>query len=632
MSETIAIESNSGSAPSKGVLRVNVAERPFKLRDSSSTRTIVCVIFNSYSLFANFSLEIILGSNTALRRLLSFNRMRFLNRNRLYFFMTESSLLTELISLSAQKFPQAMALTSGNQNMSYKDLYVNVKQFASGLLNLGLERSERVAIYLEKRFETVIASFGAPAAGAVFVPVNPLLKPEQVAFILRDCNVRVLVTSPERLALMKDALAECHDLRHVVVTDSVADADLTGQSGTNNEDPRVTGPVQLTFWRDLLGSPPRPGHRLIDTDMAAILYTSGSTGKPKGVVLSHRNMVAGAKSVASYLENNAQDTLLAALPLSFDAGFSQLTTAFHAGARVVLLNYLMPRDVLKAMAREGVTGLTAVPPLYIQLATLDWPTSINDKLRYFANTGGRMPRETLNVLRQQVPQAKPFLMYGLTEAFRSTYLPPEEVDRRPDSIGKAIPNAEILVLREDGSPCSPEEPGELVHRGALVGLGYWNDADKTAERYKLLASDAPGRQAGLQLPEYAVFSGDTVRRDAQGFLYFIGRRDEMMKTSGYRVSPTEVEEILYSTQLVGECVAFGVEHPSLGHAIHVIATQASNTGARGLNDLMLECRTRMPAYMVPASIEFVDGSLPRNPNGKIDRKFLSAEWARRHAA
>jgi acyl-CoA synthetase (AMP-forming)/AMP-acid ligase II len=290
----------------------------------------------------------------------------------------------------------------------------------------------------------------------------------------------------------------------------------------------------------------------------------------------------------------------------------------------------MPRDVLKAMVREGVTGLTVVPPLYIQLAQLEWPAEINDKLRYFANTGGRMPGETLAALRQRVPNAKPFLMYGLTEAFRSTYLPPDEVDQRPDSIGKAIPNAEILVLRDDGSPCDPDEPGELVHRGALVGMGYWNDAEKTAERYKLLAPDAPGRQPGLQLPEYAVFSGDTVRKDAQGFLYFIGRRDEMMKTSGYRVSPTEVEEILYATQLVGECVAFGVAHESLGHAIHVIATHAVGAEAGGLSQLMAECRTRMPAYMVPAGIELVDGPLPRNPNGKIDRKRLSTDWLQRN--
>jgi acyl-CoA ligase (AMP-forming) (exosortase A-associated) len=535
--------------------------------------------------------------------------------------MTEPTLLHDGIFQAAGRTPQACALTYGEARLSYADLHASVSQFAAGLMGLGLARGERVAIYLEKRFETVVASFGAPAAGAVMVPINPLLKPEQVAFILRDCNVRVLVTSPERLALMAEVLADCHDLRHVVVTEAAS------QSGVALW---VKGPLTLSHWRDVLASPPKAGHRVIDTDMVAILYTSGSTGKPKGVVLSHRNMVAGAKSVASYLENTAQDTLLAALPLSFDAGFSQLTTAFHVGARVVLLNYLMPRDVLKAMAREGVTGLTAVPPLYIQLAQLAWPEAITDKLRYFANTGGRMPRETLTTLRQRVPQAKPFLMYGLTEAFRSTYLPPEEVDRRPDSIGKAIPNAEILVLRDDGSPCAPEEPGELVHRGALVGQGYWNDAEKTAERYKLLASDAPGRQPGLQLPEYAVFSGDTVRQDAEGFLYFIGRRDEMMKTSGYRVSPTEVEEVLYATQRVGECVAFGVDHPTLGHAIHVIATPANGAGPEGLNDLMAECRARMPAYMVPAGIEMVPGPLPRNPNGKIDRKLLATDWLARH--
>jgi acyl-CoA ligase (AMP-forming) (exosortase A-associated) len=533
--------------------------------------------------------------------------------------MTESTLLPELIAVSAQRTPQAVALTHGDKHLRYGELAASVSQFASGLMGLGLERGERVAIYLEKRFETVIASFGAPAAGAVFVPVNPLLKPEQLVFILRDCNVRVLVTSPERLALMGKALSDCPDLRHVVLTDAATPDVATSFADT----------LPLIGWSDLLNSPARPGHRVIDTDMAAILYTSGSTGKPKGVVLSHRNMVAGAKSVASYLENHAKDTLLAALPLSFDAGFSQLTTAFHTGARVVLLNYLMPRDVLKAMALEGVTGLTAVPPLYIQLAQLDWPAAIHSTLRYFANTGGRMPLETLNALRQRLPAAKPFLMYGLTEAFRSTYLPPQELDRRPDSIGKAIPNAEILVLRDDGSACAADEPGELVHRGALVGMGYWNDTEKTAERYKLLRADAPGRESGLPLPEYAVFSGDTVRMDAEGFLYFIGRRDEMMKTSGYRVSPTEVEEVLYATQLVGECVAFGVEHATLGHAIHVIATPGATNRSDDLEAaLITECRARMPAYMVPAAIKIMPGPLPRNPNGKIDRKLLASVWAR----
>ena len=532
--------------------------------------------------------------------------------------MRDPTLLPDLIRLSAERSPNLPAITHGKETVHYSELHDAVANFAGGLMNLGLQRGERVAIYLEKRFETVIASFGAPAAGGVFVPLNPLLKPEQVGYIMRDCNVRVLVTSPERLALLADTLKQCHDLRHVVVLDSA-------------EPLPANGPVSYSSWSELLATPQKRGHRVIDTDVVGILYTSGSTGKPKGVVLSHRNMVAGAKSVASYLENHSGDTLLAALPLSFDAGFSQLTTAFHVGARVVLLNYLLPRDVIKAIEREKVTGLTAVPPLYIQLTQLPWPESITRHLRYFANTGGRMPRETLAALRNHLPESKPFLMYGLTEAFRSTYLPPAEVDRRPDSIGKAIPNAEILVLREDGSPCAPHEPGELVHRGALVGMGYWNDPEKTAERYKPLPLNAPGREAGLVLPEIAVFSGDTVCMDEDGFLYFIGRRDEMMKTSGYRVSPTEVEEILYATRMVGECVAFGVDHETLGQAIQVIVTAPAgheiDTAA-----LLAECRVRMPAYMVPAGIEVRDGPLPRNPNGKIDRKTLSTAWVEKHAA
>ena len=526
--------------------------------------------------------------------------------------MRDSTLLPELIALTAERLPEALALTYGKHNLQYRELHDAISGFSSGLIGLGLQRGERVAIYLEKRFETVIASFGATAAGGVFVPLNPLLKPEQVGYILRDCNVRVLITSPERLALLTGMLTQCHDLRHVVVLDSP-------------DSLPPAGPLAYSRWSDLLSMPKQASHRIIDTDVAGILYTSGSTGKPKGVVLSHRNIVAGAKSVASYLENQANDTLLAALPLSFDAGFSQLTTAFHVGARVVLLNYLMPRDVLKAIARERVTGLTAVPPLYIQLTQLDWPEEITEHLRYFANTGGRMPRETLTLLRRNLPKTKPYLMYGLTEAFRSTYLPPSEVDRRPDSIGKAIPNAEILVLREDGSPCAPNEPGELVHRGALVGMGYWNDPEKTAERYKRLPTHTPGREAGLVLPEIAVFSGDTVRMDEEGYLYFIGRRDEMMKTSGYRVSPTEVEEILYATRMVGECVAFGIAHDTLGQAIQVIATPPAGSEL-DTTALLNECRARMPAYMVPAGIEVHAGPLPRNPNGKIDRKTLSAEW------
>jgi acyl-CoA ligase (AMP-forming) (exosortase A-associated) len=521
----------------------------------------------------------------------------------------DTSLLHQLIEASAAVHPRRAALTLGRQSVDYATLLERTRAFAAALVALDLARAERVAVYLEKRAETAIALFGAAAAGGAFVPVNPLLKPGQVAYILRDCNVRVLVTSGERLDLVSGALRECPDLKHVVLVNP-DDTDC------------AHAPFAVHGWSDLLGVQPASGHRVIDTDMAAILYTSGSTGNPKGVVLSHRNMVAGAKSVASYLGNNPDDTLLAVLPLSFDAGLSQLTTAFHAGARVVLLDYLLPRDVINALVAERVTGLTAVPPLYIQLAQVAWPGTITDHLRYFANTGGRMPLATLKALRERLPRTRPFLMYGLTEAFRSTYLPPEEVDRRPDSIGKAIPNAEILVLREDGTRCAPDEPGELVHRGALVGLGYWNDPGKTAERYRPL----PGRESGLTLPEIAVFSGDTVRMDSEGFLYFIERRDEMIKSSGYRVSPTEIEEALYATELVGETAAFGVPDATLGQAIVVVATPRDGVA---LDDAMLiaACRERLPAFMVPARVAIRPGPLPRNANGKIDRKILRAEFA-----
>jgi len=525
-------------------------------------------------------------------------------------------LLDQLLLDSANAAAAAPALTLADRTQSYGDLATAVERVAKGLVHLGVQRGERVAFYLEKRFETVAVAFGAARAGMAFVPVNPLLKPEQVGHILRDCNVRVLVTSQDRLDYVAPTLAECADLRHVVVTGGAAGTPPPGK--------------RTLTWADLTAEREAHTHRVIDTDLVAILYTSGSTGKPKGVMLSHRNMVAGAKSVASYLDNRASDTILSALPLSFDAGFSQLTTAFQVGARVVLLNYLVPRDVLVALEREDVTGLTAVPPLWIQLAQLRWPQSVASRLRYIANTGGRMPRETLTQLRAQLPNTKPFLMYGLTEAFRSTYLPPTEVDRRPDSIGKAIPNAEILVLRPDGTECGVDEPGELVHRGALVGMGYWNDPEKTAERYKPLPVGVGGREAGMVLPEMAVFSGDTVKKDAEGYLYFIGRRDEMIKTSGYRVSPTEIEEAIYATKLVGEVAAFGTAHSTLGQAVVVIATPPAE-GTLDADRLLAECRKQLPAYMVPSDIEVRDGPLPRNPNGKIDRKILSAAYEERIA-
>lgn len=520
--------------------------------------------------------------------------------------MTE--LLFELPLRTAQSRPTATALTLKGRSWSYGELASAIESFANGLMRLGLARQDRVAVYLPKEFETVVTMFGAPRAGCIFVPVNPLLKAEQVAHILRDCNVRVLVTSAARARAVHAVLEACPDLQHLIV---VGEPD-SGASDVSR--------IQSHGWAQLLqSSPGKPFHRVIDGDVVSIFYTSGSTGKPKGVVLSHRNMVTGAHSVSQYLENTADDRLLAVLPFSFDYGFSQLSTAFLKGASVVLMDYLFPKDVIAAVARERVTGLAGVPPLWMQLADLPWPREAQENLRYITNSGGAMPVATLGKLRAALPRTRPFLMYGLTEAFRSTYLPPQELERRPESIGKAIPNAEILVVKPDGSLCAPDEPGELVHRGALVGLGYWNDPVKTAERYK----PVPGQLPGLVMTEMAVWSGDTVRIDAEGFIYFIGRVDEMIKTSGYRVSPSEVEEVLYSSGLVADAVALGSPHPTLGHAVVVVAAAAPDKKPDSAA-LLEVCRQKLPNFMVPTHVDWRD-SLPRNPNGKFDRALLSRE-------
>ncbi len=515
------------------------------------------------------------------------------------------TLIHDLILNAAQRIPDQEALVYQHTRLDYQHLAQSTLNIATLYLNLGLKKSDRIAVYLEKRIETVTALFGASVAGGVFVPINPILKPEQVGHILNDCNVRILVTSTDRLISLVEILHNCPDLHTIVVI---------GQVNNLPTIPHIT----LIPWSENMTGLVHAPHRTISNDMAAILYTSGSTGKPKGVVLSHLNMVAGAHSVVSYLDNCADDRILVVLPLSFDYGLSQLTTAFLAGACAVLMNHLLPGDIIKTIDRENITGLAAVPPLWTQLAQLTWPEDAGHHLRYFTNSGGAMPKTTLATLRARLPNAKPYLMYGLTEAFRSTYLPPEEVDRRPDSMGKAIPNAEILVVREDGASCAPGEPGELVHRGALVSLGYWNDPEKTAERFR----PAPQQMSGLALPEIAVWSGDTVKTDDEGFLYFIGRRDEMIKTSGYRVSPTEVEEIIYATQLVSEVAAIGVPHPVLGQCIAVVVSTHLDQPL-DTTELMMECKRRLPTYMVPAHIHVHPDNLPRNPNGKIDRKNLA---------
>ncbi|SDK96596.1 acyl-CoA ligase (AMP-forming), exosortase A-associated [Nocardioides sp. YR527] len=519
------------------------------------------------------------------------------------------TVLHSLLREHAEARPDAPALSYKGSTQSYAEVWASACAIAAGLGDLGLARGDRCAIFLEKRPATVASIFAATAAGGVFVPVNPLLKAGQVAHILEDCSVKVLITSKERLVLLREELKRCEALEHIVLVGTGA--------GTVVPD-EIALDVAVHAWDEVFpAGASAPADATIDQDLAAILYTSGSTGKPKGVVLSHRNLVAGAESVSSYLGNGPEDVILSVLPLSFDAGLSQITTAFAVGAHVVLMNYLLPGEVPALCAEYGVTGLTCVPPLWLQLAGVEWPPEARERLRYFANTGGRMPRATLQRLREHFPAAQPFLMYGLTESFRSTYLDPAEVDRRPDSIGKAIPNAEVLVVRQDGTPCEPGEEGELVHRGALVAQGYWGDSARTAERFRPL----PREQASWRTPELCVWSGDRVVADEEGFLYFVGRLDDMIKTSGYRVSPTEIEEVAYDTGLVRDAVALGLPDDRLGQRIVLLVTPPAGRTEIEADRLLTALRRAMPPYMVPSTID-VRPELPRSPNGKFDRVLI----------
>ncbi|MAD74816.1 MAG: acyl-CoA ligase (AMP-forming), exosortase A system-associated [Rheinheimera sp.] len=519
--------------------------------------------------------------------------------------------LYQLLEHAQQTFPGRTALHFKDNSLSYSELYQQVNAVALNLRQHGVKRFDRVAVYLPKQFETISSIWGTAACGGVFVPVNPALKPEQVQHILQDCNVRLLVTSKDRLATLTAILNDCPDLHTILLTDDECAEQLPAHLAVNALLPAASE-AEADSLGMLCGA-------VTDSDMAAILYTSGSTGKPKGVVLSQRNMLVGASSVASYLHNTADDVILALLPLSFDYGLSQLTTAFTVGASVVLLDFFLVQDVVRTVARHKVTGIAAVPPLWAQLAKAKWHDDSAASVRYLTNSGGAMPQPLLKQLQGIFSNAEPYLMYGLTEAFRSTYLPPADLARKPGSMGKAIPNAEIVVVREDGSLCGPNEPGELVHRGPLVSLGYWNAPEKTAERFKF----DPMIPSGIQLQSPAVWSGDTVKADEEGYLYFVGRRDEMIKTSGYRVSPTEVEEAIYRLEpALVDVAAMGIYDGVDQVILVVVATSGSDPDVKSWQ---AQLKRSLPNFMQPREI-IVLNSLPKNANGKIDRKTLATQY------
>lgn len=511
-------------------------------------------------------------------------------------------LLHHLLRDSAVRTPQAPALLYRQSSLSYAQLWESVQQTGAQLLALGLVAGDRVAVYLPKQPEAVVALLSASLVGVVCVPINPQLQPDQVAHTLRDCSARLLITSKARAQLLLDTLVDCPELTDL----------LFAEQG----DEVLACPQRQHWWQQDVHGTRVPEVPQLGSDVAAILYTSGSTGLPKGVIVSHTNLLCGAQTVVSYLGNTAEDRLLAILPLSFDYGLSQLTSALLVGASLVLLDYLLPQDVVRAVMRYRITAVAAVPPIWSQLAHLDWPPEAVDNLRYITNSGGAMGGQVLATLRRTLPNTRVYMMYGLTEAFRSTYLEPTELERRPTSIGKAVPNAQVKVLRVDGSECDVDEEGELVHRGPLVTLGYWNDPEGTAARFR------PVTWLSKQLPqpELAVWSGDRAKRDAEGYLYFLGRADQMIKTQGYRVSPSELEAVVNDLDEVQHSVAFGVPHPQLGEGIVLLAKANCEADV-----IMRECRARLPQYMWPGRLVLVE-DLPRTPNGKIDRSGLRTAY------
>lgn len=485
----------------------------------------------------------------------------------------------------------AVALVTRQDTLTHADLDHRVGRVAALLRASGLQPGDRVATWLGKTVLACVMPLAAARAGLIHVPVNPLLKRAQVAYILSDSGTRLLITNAGRLASLEDG-----DLPEGCAT--MADSTLSDEAASDG---------------DTLPSSTRDPQEL-----AAILYTSGSTGRPKGVMLSHANMWLGAESVAHYLRLQNDDRVLGVLPLSFDYGQNQLLSTWFAGASVAPLDYLAPNDVVKAVERFGATTLAGVPPLWVQLLDCVWPAETAARLRRLTNSGGALTPRLVQGLRALFPAADIYAMYGLTEAFRSTYLDPALIDSHPESIGTAIPHAEILIVRPDGSACDAGEAGELVHCGPLVAQGYWQDATRTAERFK--PAPAHSRYGGM-----AVWSGDNAVRDHEGLLHFVGRDDAMIKTSGTRVSPTEVEEGAEATGLVAESVAFGVKDAAAGQVIALIVRPRAGVAMDTLaEDLAKRLRADLPNFMQPRHI-LVRAELPRNPNGKLDRVAIVAE-------
>lgn len=502
---------------------------------------------------------------------------------------------------SARRLPDKTALVVGDRRLSYGEIDRLANCVAHGLIQQGVRRGDRVAIYLDSSVDAAIAIFGVLKAGAVFMPVNPTTKADKLAFVLNNSRAAALVTDGKRSQVIDETRGRTPHLRAML---------LAGPRGTERDHGVAVSALEDIYSQDEWASPP-PENRSIDIDLAALIYTSGSTGNPKGVMLTHLNMVAAATSITTYLESRPDDIVLNVLPLSFDYGLYQVLMAFKVGATVVLeRSFAYPHAVLDTLIRERVTGFPIVPTISAILLQLDLRAYDLSSLRYVTNTGAALPTHHITELRRLLPHVRLYSMYGLTECKRVAYLPPDQVDSRPSSVGKAMPNVEVYLVDERGHRLDAGI-GELVIRGSNVMTGYWEMPDETSRVLK------PGSLPG----ERVLYSGDIFRMDDEGYLYFIGRKDEIIKTRGEKVSPREVENVLASLEGIADAAVVGVPDDVLGQAIKAVVTLKPGA-ALTEQQIMRHCAQRLEDFMVPRSVE-IRTALPLTNTGKVAKKALA---------
>jgi long-chain acyl-CoA synthetase len=520
-------------------------------------------------------------------------------------------LVHEYLILSAERYPDKEALICGGDRWTFRELESYSRHLASFFVRTGLKRQDRVVVFLDNSAETVISLYGTLMAGGIFIILDGSMKTKKLRYILRDSGAAVMITHVSKSSVVKEALAD-HELDCRIL--------WVGKKTTLPQD-LSSGSI---FWNDVMKGTGRGavderwqsvGHACIDQDLAALIYTSGSTGEPKGVMTSHHNMVSAARSIIQYLENKPDDIILNALPLSFDYGLYQVIMAVMFGGTVVLeRSFAYPAQILARIAMEKATGFPIVPTIAALLVRM---RSMLDhdltSLRYISNTAAALPVEHIRRLRAALPHVSLFSMYGLTECKRVSYLPPEELDRRPSSVGKAIPNTEVYIINEHGEEAAPGEVGELVVRGSHVMVGYWNSPELTLKTFR------QGRFPG----EHLLYSGDLFKKDEEGFLYFVGRKDDMIKSKGERVSPLEVENVLCTLEGVTESAVIGEPDEIRGQAIKAFIVCSSDADMTK-RKVLKYCSENLQSFMVPKYIEFVD-SLPKSPNGKVDKKVLKRD-------